>query len=396
MRPLLTIAVILMFAAACDQAHGVPTPLVLRLTSIAPAKGSTFGGTPVTITGSGFGATASVTIGGAAASNVVVVNPTTITATTPQHPVGGSDVIVTSDGLTASLLGGFVYEVPSAGPNAPPTITSLTAQGTRANQPPAMADLNESINVVTQVTDPETSPDALTYEWSATGGTITGTGRTVTWRAPATLPATPVDFTLTATVVERYVVPNSQGLPTQQEHRITRTVTVRVHNSIKEISDLAVDFLQRFSTSAMPSDQVMTNFSRTCGGGGPFQSELADVNKNRCLYTITGSNIGPPATTQNFRGVCSILSGQETRTHTADGCATVPVHWVSIVKPGALSCPVQESLPNGGPLVPGTQVTSSGIDMVTAMYEGNQWRLCHSDFAGTSTSPAGIFQGFKK
>jgi hypothetical protein len=383
-------------AVGCEQTHGLPTPLVLRLTAIVPAKGTTFGGTPVTITGSGFGASASVTIGGAAAANVVVVNATTITAVTPQHPVGGSDVVVTSEGRSGALLGGFIFEVPPAGPNSPPEVTGLTAQGTRSNQPAGMADLNETINVSALVTDTETPPDALTYEWTATAGAFQGTGRAVGWRAPASLVATPVDVTLTLTVIERFTLPDPQGLPTPQEHRVTRTVGVRVHDSVREITDLAVDFLAKFSNSNLTPDQVMSEFSRTCGGGGPFMSELADVQKNRCLYTITSHSLGTSATTQQFRGLCTILSGVEQRSHIADGCATVPVRWVSVIRPGALSCPVQETMPGGGPLVPGMQVTTTGIDMVTAMYEGNRWRLCHSDFAGQSTSPIGTFQGFKK
>ena len=395
MRQLALLVCTAALLSGCEQSHGGPTPLVLRLLGIVPAKGSTFGGTPVTITGSGFGTAATVTIGGAAATNVVVVNETTITARTPQHPVGGSDVVVTSNGLTASLLGGFIYEVPSTGPNTPPVITTLTAQGTRANQPAGMADLNEAINVTATVTDTETPQDQLTYEWSAPSGTFQGTGRAVIWRAPASA-QTPINFTLTATVVERYIEPDAQGLPVQREHRVNRTVTVRVHNSIAEIGALATEFLTLFSTSTVPPNAVMNGFSRTCDGGRAFDSEFRDVEKNRCLYNITSFFVGAPATTQNFRGVCSILFGNETRSHVADGCATVPVRWVSTVRPGALSCPVLETAPGGGPLVPGMQITTIGTDMVTAFYETDRWRLCHSDFAGTSTSPFGTTSGFKK
>ncbi len=56
-----------------------PDPTV---TAISPASGSHLGGTPVTITGTGFVAPATVTLGGVAATGVTVASPTSITATT--------------------------------------------------------------------------------------------------------------------------------------------------------------------------------------------------------------------------------------------------------------------------------------------------------------------------
>ena len=53
------------------------------VTSVSPNNGPTAGGTAVTITGTNFAAGATVTFGGTAATNVVVVSSTTITATTP-------------------------------------------------------------------------------------------------------------------------------------------------------------------------------------------------------------------------------------------------------------------------------------------------------------------------
>ena len=89
--------------------------------SLAPTTGPTAGGTPVTVTGSGFitGAT-SVTIGGTPvpAAAVTVVNATTLTFTTPAHAGGPADVTVTTIGGTSNPALIFTY-IP------PPTITSL-------------------------------------------------------------------------------------------------------------------------------------------------------------------------------------------------------------------------------------------------------------------------------
>ncbi len=82
--------------------------------SIKPNNGFTTGGTPVTITGSGFLAGATVTIGAVAATSVIVVNATSITAVTGAHATGVVDVVVTNSvgGGATTLAGGFFYVPP--------------------------------------------------------------------------------------------------------------------------------------------------------------------------------------------------------------------------------------------------------------------------------------------
>ena len=79
------------------------------------------GGTSVTITGTGFLAGATVTLGGTAATNVNVASSTSITATTPAHAAGAVSVVVTnSDAQSGSLNNGYTYRNPA------PTVTSIT------------------------------------------------------------------------------------------------------------------------------------------------------------------------------------------------------------------------------------------------------------------------------
>lgn len=81
--------------------------------AIDPSTGSTAGGTAVTITGTGFVDGATVTIGGQAATSVVVVDPTEITCDTPAHAAGTVDVVVTnSDTQSDTLVDGFEYVAP--------------------------------------------------------------------------------------------------------------------------------------------------------------------------------------------------------------------------------------------------------------------------------------------
>jgi plastocyanin len=93
------------------------------LAAISPALGPTTGGLGVTITGSGFIAGATVSIGGVAATGIAVVSATSITATTPARGAGAADVVVTNpDGQSGRLAGAFNYEVPVS---APPSVASV-------------------------------------------------------------------------------------------------------------------------------------------------------------------------------------------------------------------------------------------------------------------------------
>lgn len=65
-----------------------------QLDSIDPDHGPFGGGTPVTLTGAGFTMGSTVTFDGVPATDVVVVNDTTITCVTPPHAVGAVDVEV--------------------------------------------------------------------------------------------------------------------------------------------------------------------------------------------------------------------------------------------------------------------------------------------------------------
>jgi hypothetical protein len=63
---------------------------------------------------------ASETVGGVAATSVVVVSSTQITAVTPAGTVGARDVIVTTANGTVTKTGGFTYIA------SPPTSSTIT------------------------------------------------------------------------------------------------------------------------------------------------------------------------------------------------------------------------------------------------------------------------------
>ena len=88
----------------------VPAPTI---SSVSPSSGTTLGGTVITITGENLTGTTSVTVGGVAATSVVVVNATSITAVTPAGTAGVKTIAVTTPSGTVNLPNAFSYVVPA-------------------------------------------------------------------------------------------------------------------------------------------------------------------------------------------------------------------------------------------------------------------------------------------
>src|SRR5215469_54087 len=80
------------------------------LTTVAPATGPTRGGTALTLTGTGFAAGATVTVGGRAASSVVRVSATSITCVAPAGDCPGiMGVSVSGPNGNAYKAASFTY-----------------------------------------------------------------------------------------------------------------------------------------------------------------------------------------------------------------------------------------------------------------------------------------------
>ncbi len=101
-----------------------PAPAV-SVTSVTPTEGSTFGGTTVTIKGSGFVSGATVKIGSKVRS-VRIDSATEITAVTASASAGSDEVVVSDKKGVSSEGPSFTYVAPPA-----PTVTSISpAEGT--------------------------------------------------------------------------------------------------------------------------------------------------------------------------------------------------------------------------------------------------------------------------
>ena len=87
------------------------TGIALSLESVSPSSGHESGGSSVTLAGtfdSGASSTA-VSFGGASATNVAVIDGSTITCDTPSGTAGTVDIVVTQDGNSATLVDAFEY-----------------------------------------------------------------------------------------------------------------------------------------------------------------------------------------------------------------------------------------------------------------------------------------------
>jgi hypothetical protein len=253
--------------------------------------------------------------------------------------------------------------------NTPPVIGKFTVQGTRRNEPPSFADVSEDLPISVEVTDAESAISSLKFNWSSNGvGSFSGTGPNVIWKAPAQVDA-PAQVTLTVEVVETYT---SQGKTI--ENKPTASTIVSVHNSVKEVGDLATQFLLDFSDSSKDTPTVMRNFQEGCYGTA---DETAQVSNNRATFTIIDHLVALLSTTVDFGGFCPF------RNLRGDACARVRVYWKSTAK--------KDAYDDFGTLYAraGQQVEAGpAIDQVAAMYYRDQqrWRLCDSAFDPDHTS----------
>lgn len=104
-------------AILADGFEYVEAPVI---EAVAPADGSSDGGTKVTITGTGFTKDVTVTFDGQPATDVKLVSETKITAVTPAGSTGPADVVVTNpDQPPATAEKAFTYVKPAKTPPSP-------------------------------------------------------------------------------------------------------------------------------------------------------------------------------------------------------------------------------------------------------------------------------------
>jgi hypothetical protein len=252
-------------------------------------------------------------------------------------------------GLAVGLAGGCgsTPTTPSPPPTPPPvtppvvtapTINRVTAAATRT-------EVDRDVEIVADVQDAETSPDALTYLWSATAGVISGSGRTVTWKLLGGA-ATPVDVTVSVTVIEPYQALEG-GQLVMREHRVTQAAApFRVHDSRAEITKMVRTFLiDLFGDINKSPDACLVDFSDSCSGKAAERDDIVGIRRD--YQAILDVQVGTPRFGFNQAMTSASVSA--------------PCLFRSVKKNGT---------PEGW----------TGDCDLTAVYERNRWWLCSSEF----------------
>jgi hypothetical protein len=129
---------------ACDfeviQLGYNPPAAAPTVTVASPGAGTTAGGTPIFVSGTGFNTGATVTIGGVAATNVAVLRSTLLSASTGPHAAGAVDVVVrNTDNQSGTRPAGFTYcsTAPAAPVVTAPNSILIDAVNVQASVPAA-------------------------------------------------------------------------------------------------------------------------------------------------------------------------------------------------------------------------------------------------------------------
>lgn len=234
--------------SSADRFSYVAGPTV---TGATPNSGPTSGGTSVTITGTNFTGATAVTFGGSPASNVTIVNPTTITATAPAHAAGTFDIAVTTPSGTGGGTGLYSYV-------AGPTVTAVA---------PASGPASGGTNVTITGSN-FTGATAVTF-----GGTAAASFAVTS--ANSIMATTPPHAAGAVTVV--VTTPSGAGT-NQYTYVTTATVTALVSSRNPSEVGQAVTFTATVTANgATPSGTVTFNDGGTAIGTAAISSGVASL-----------------------------------------------------------------------------------------------------------------------
>jgi hypothetical protein len=146
---------------------------------------------------------------------------------------------------------------------------------------------------------------------------------------------------------------------------VSRTASVRLHHSVREVGEMSRRFLTEFSKPQSNKDwqDIMRDFKGSaCPDSREIDSERSDVVNHYTNFVMHAYEIGDASVTLNFGGVCAFnLPG--------DACVSVPIFWDSTDRRT------------------NTRGQTRGTGRLTAAYSrsDSRWWLCSSRFQETST-----------
>jgi hypothetical protein len=373
---------------------------VPTVTGITPSAGSVGGGQPVTITGTNVqtsGTSLGVTFGGFAATNVVVVNPTTITARTPAGTAGVQTVVVTiGDGQTATLPGAYTYDAVPTATGITPSMGSVaggqpvTITGTNLQTAGTSLGVTIGGNAATSVSFVNsTTITATTPAGTAGAQTVVvtiGDGQTATLSGSYTYIARPVVSNIAPTsgpTTGNTVVMITGTALSNATVVMFGTTVVPMRNITVDTANLITLIAPSNATAGSPDITVTTP-------GGTSATSSSDQYTYQAVptvtsispasgpvtagttVTITGNNLAG-ATTVNFGSTPGTITANTATSITATapgGSGTVDITvstpsgtsaTVTSDKFTYIALPVVSGIsPKAGPLTAGTRVTITG------------------------------------
>ena len=297
--------------AASAFTYVAPAPTVA---SVSPASGPIGGGTAVTITGANFAVGAAVTIGGAPATGVSVVNGTTIAATTAAHAVGIVNVTVTNpDSQSATLTNGFTYLAP------PPVVTTVAPTSGSTSGGTAITISGGNFLGGAIVTVGGTAATAVTVVDSSTITATTaahtaGVADVTVANADGQASTLAGAYTYVAAVGVAYdsVAPGAVGASVASgstlswNHTVTATGSDRlltVGVVVGKSNDKGLVLAVKYNGVPMTSAGIVHSNNRTAGFVQLFYLVAPATGTNQVLVTMTGGTGSIEAGSVSFTGV---------------------------------------------------------------------------------------------
>ncbi|MCD6391144.1 MAG: PKD domain-containing protein [Dehalococcoidia bacterium] len=194
------------------------------------------------------------------------------------NSVGFYDITVNvTDGRGGKAIKTITIEVRT---NKPPEINSLTADADWTLR-------SDSLNITCDATDPD--GDELSYEWTATGGNISGTGPEVTWTAPNEVGI----YHVTVVVKDSHGREDTRSVPlsvvTGTPPAIEDLVVTANHPYLRENGtgyDYKVWKKRAYNIECIVSDKSSTvSYNWSCDGG-----EISVVSQDGSMITWTAPN----------------------------------------------------------------------------------------------------------
>jgi len=240
---------------------------------ISPATGPVAGGTPVTLTGTGFTGATLVTIGGTAASSVTVVSNTTITATTPAGTAGTADIIIVAPGGTATGTDAFTYISPTVSPTATITPTPPVASFTVS-----WAATENTAPLTVQFTDASTNTPT-SWNW------IFGDGGTSSLQNPS------YTYTTAGTYTASLIATNAAGSSSAYTQIIT--VSAAATTTVPAVTEISPTYGPVSTSTAITiTGTGFTGATAVTVGGTAVTSFTVVSNTSITATTPASSTVG--------------------------------------------------------------------------------------------------------